>query len=360
MTKDEAFRRFFRREGEELVSLKLDFGPLVSLVAHMAFRGAVNDPGVEVVKLVAYQGSENDFLDLGDSREVQATWETVKVAHDREEEVVIDGHAFLLHGELELPVVIQITGEQDGRITIELTVRGEDRTKMGRLVEWLKEVSRKNNPYQGKLLELSPDGLTFLPPPGVQREDVILPPQILEELERSFTFLAPGVEAPVSLRHRAVLLAGPPGVGKTMACKWLAGTVASTVLWVTPGTIWNVGPEEVFRVARRFSPSLLILEDLDVAAGSRDGAQPLGDLLVQLDGFEPLHGVGIVATTNRPEVLDPALDPERRPGRFDRMIVIGPPEAGLRKRLLARLIAGGAARISARPPRRALPFPAPG
>jgi len=221
---------------------------------------------------------------------------------------------------------------------VETIVREDDRPVLPQLDLWLDGVLEANHPLEGKLLQLSTERLSFLPVQGIAREDVVLPPDILEELERSFAFLAEGCRHPEALRHRAVLLAGMPGVGKTLACKWLAGLVSSTVLWIAPGTVWEMGPSAIFDVARKLRPVLMILEDLDVASGQRDGSQPLGDLLTQLDGFAPLTGIGIVATTNHPEALDHALDPRKRPGRFHRMITVEPPGPGGRRVLLERLL----------------------
>jgi len=195
------------------------------------------------------------------------------------------------------------------------------------------------HPYKGKLLQVTSDGLSFLPPQGVSRDDVFVPESTLDELERGFVFLNDPESLPPELRHRAVLLAGPPGVGKTMACKWLSGIVDATVLWTSPQALWSAGPAEILELARRLSPALLILEDLDVASGNRDGSTPLGDLLAQLDGFGSLEDIGLVATTNHPEVLDHALDPRSRPGRFQLFMELGVMEPELRRRLLEKLVA---------------------
>jgi SpoVK/Ycf46/Vps4 family AAA+-type ATPase len=138
---------------------------------------------------------------------------------------------------------------------------------------------------------------------------------------------------------RGVLLAGAPGTGKTLLGKVLCCTQAATFLWVSPGEV--DGPEElqrIFALARECQPTILFLEDLDLYASHRGGAQDalLGELLNQLDGFPANTGILTLATTNDPKAIEPALG--ERPSRFDTTIRFLPPGLPERERLLTRLL----------------------
>jgi cell division protease FtsH len=147
---------------------------------------------------------------------------------------------------------------------------------------------------------------------------------------------------------RGILLAGPPGTGKTLLTKALAGETgvpfqvlsASSLVEVYVGT----GParvRKVFAEARKQAPSIVLLDELDAIGrtraahaigGTEERESTLNQLLVEMDGFNPAEGVLVVGATNRPDVLDPAL---LRPGRFDRRLMITPPDLGGRRAILA-------------------------
>ncbi len=99
---------------------------------------------------------------------------------------------------------------------------------------------------------------------------------------------------------------------------------------------WPAGRSRDFLC--ELAPALVVFEDLDLASGTRHGSQPLGDLLSQFDGFHDLTDIAIIATTNQPEMIDEALSPESRPGRFHALMHITPPDDELRRTLLERLV----------------------
>lgn len=137
--------------------------------------------------------------------------------------------------------------------------------------------------------------------------------------------------------RRGILLTGPPGNGKSQLIAALAAAAPARALYVR--SITNDQKEaqnelsEIFTKVRQSGPSLLILEDID----SLISATLLSPFLNELDGAKPLHGVCVIATTNHPEALDPAI--RSRPSRFDRVIEFGPPTARDRARFLARTLA---------------------
>ncbi len=136
---------------------------------------------------------------------------------------------------------------------------------------------------------------------------------------------------------RGVLMVGPPGTGKTLLARAVAGEAGVDFLSVTGSSFVEmfvgVGASRVrdlFTDARKRAPSIVFIDEVD-AIGQRRGAlfsndereQTLNQLLAELDGFDPTTGVVVMAATNRPEVLDPAL---LRPGRFDRQVEIPLPK----------------------------------
>jgi cell division protease FtsH len=133
---------------------------------------------------------------------------------------------------------------------------------------------------------------------------------------------------------KGVLMVGPPGTGKTLLARAVAGEAGVPFLSVTGSSFVEmfvgVGAARVrdlFADARRRAPSIIFMDEID-AIGQRRGGQlvsnderdqTLNQMLAEMDGFDPATGVVVIAATNRPEVLDPAL---LRPGRFDRQVVI--------------------------------------
>jgi cell division protease FtsH len=146
---------------------------------------------------------------------------------------------------------------------------------------------------------------------------------------------------------KGVLMVGPPGTGKTLLARAVAGEAQVPFISVTGSSFVEmfvgVGAARVrdlFTEARKRAPSIVFIDEID-AIGQRRGGQlvsnderdqTLNQLLSELDGFDVATGVVVMAATNRPETLDPAL---LRPGRFDRQVVIPLPTQGERRAILA-------------------------
>ena len=184
---------------------------------------------------------------------------------------------------------------------------------------------------------------------GVRFDDVAGVDESKQELEEVVDFLknpqrytAMGARIP-----KGVLLVGPPGTGKTLLAKAVAGE-AGVPFFKMSGADFvemfvGVGAARVrdlFKQARENSPCIIFIDEIDAIGRQRSAAaiggndereQTLNQLLVEMDGFDSRTGVIILAATNRPEILDPAL---LRPGRFDRQVLVDKPDLEGRFRIL--------------------------
>ncbi len=145
---------------------------------------------------------------------------------------------------------------------------------------------------------------------------------------------------------KGVLMVGPPGTGKTLLARAVAGEAQVPFLSVTGSSFVElfvgVGASRVrdlFAEARKRAPSIIFIDEVDAIGQRRGGTvvsnderdQTLNQMLAEMDGFDPATGVVVIAATNRPEVLDPAL---LRPGRFDRQVIIPLPNQRERRAIL--------------------------
>ncbi|KAL8475963.1 hypothetical protein ACS0TY_028576 [Phlomoides rotata] len=144
---------------------------------------------------------------------------------------------------------------------------------------------------------------------------------------------------------RGVLLVGPPGTGKTLLARAVAGEAGVPFFSVSASEFVElfVGRgaariRDLFNVAKKNAPSIIFIDELDAVGGKRGRSfnderdQTLNQLLTEMDGFESDINVVVIAATNRPEALDPALC---RPGRFSRKVYVGEPDEEGRKKILA-------------------------
>ncbi|MDR7487981.1 MAG: ATP-dependent zinc metalloprotease FtsH, partial [Armatimonadota bacterium] len=185
--------------------------------------------------------------------------------------------------------------------------------------------------------------------PRVTFEDVAGVDEAKEELQEIIEFLkhpkkfqALGAKIP-----RGVLLIGPPGSGKTLLAKAVAGEAGVPFFSISGSEFVEmfvgVGASRVrdlFDQAKKSAPCLVFIDEID-AVGRQRGAglggghdereQTLNQLLVEMDGFDPNAGIIVIAATNRPDILDPAL---LRPGRFDRRVVVDNPDTKGRRAIL--------------------------
>jgi cell division protease FtsH len=195
---------------------------------------------------------------------------------------------------------------------------------------------------KARLLSMQQKKITFKDVAGVDEAKEELK-EIIEYLREPAKFQKLGGRIP-----KGVLLVGPPGTGKTLLARAVAGE-ANVPFFSISGSDFvemfvGVGASRVrdlFEQGKKNAPCIIFIDEID-AVGRHRGAglggghdereQTLNQLLVEMDGFESNDGVILVAATNRPDVLDPAL---LRPGRFDRRVVVGLPDVRGREEILA-------------------------
>ncbi len=194
---------------------------------------------------------------------------------------------------------------------------------------------------KAKLLTEAAGRVTFDDVAGIDeaKEDL---QEIVEFLKDPQKFQRLGGRIP-----RGVLLVGPPGTGKTLTAKAVAGE-ANVPFFTISGSDFvemfvGVGASRVrdmFEQGKKNAPCIIFIDEIDavgrhrgagLGGGNDEREQTLNQLLVEMDGFEPNEGIIIIAATNRPDVLDPAL---LRPGRFDRQIMVSNPDVVGREKIL--------------------------
>lgn len=192
-----------------------------------------------------------------------------------------------------------------------------------------------------RMLNQKDDQATFADVAGVDeaKEELV---EVVEFLSNPKKFTRLGGRIP-----KGVLLVGPPGTGKTLLARAVAGEAGVPFFSISGSDFVEmfvgVGASRVrdlFIQGKKNAPCLIFIDEID-AVGRRRGAglggghdereQTLNQLLVEMDGFESNEGVILIAATNRPDVLDPAL---LRPGRFDRQVIVATPDLYGRKRIL--------------------------
>jgi cell division protease FtsH len=166
--------------------------------------------------------------------------------------------------------------------------------------------------------------------------------EVVEFLKNPMRYQSIGARIP-----KGLLLVGPPGTGKTMLARAVAGEAGVPFFSVSGSDFMEmfvgVGASRVrdlFATARKQSPAIVFVDEIDsigrkrgagLGGGHDEREQTLNQMLSEMDGFEPTEGIVVIAATNRPDVLDPAL---LRPGRFDRTIVVPLPDLGERLPIL--------------------------
>ena len=234
-------------------------------------------------------------------------------------------------------------------LTLEIiSSRSESAEGLGRR---LRELALEHNVYRGHVVSFGRSMfgergsiLRFRERPTMSREELILPTATFDDLRRQVVGVARNsarLRAAGQHLKRGILLYGPPGVGKTHSVRYLISElVGTTVVELTGETLHGI--REACSVARTLQPAMIVVEDVDLIAEERshyDGETPLlFTLLNEMDGLDEDADVVFLLTTNRADLLEPAL--ASRPGRVDQAVHIDLPDRESRRRLV-ELYRGG-------------------
>ncbi len=295
----------------------------------------------------------SDFLDAVDSKEIS----DITVGEKMVKGHYNDGRNFASYVPANADVVSRVDGKG-------VRISGEPEKESGGLfsvlLSWfpmllligvwiffMRQMQGGNNKALGfgkskaKMLNEKTGKKTFADVAGIEeaKEELI---EIVEFLKDPHKFQRLGGKIP-----KGVLLLGPPGTGKTLLARSIAGE-ADVPFFTISGSEFvemfvGVGASRVrdmFEQAKKNAPCIIFIDEIDavgrhrgagLGGGNDEREQTLNQLLVEMDGFEANEGVIIVAATNRPDVLDPAL---LRPGRFDRQVVVPNPDVNGREKIL--------------------------
>ena len=243
------------------------------------------------------------------------------------------------------PLAVLVAGPEQrrGMPNVRVEVMSPARSVGAAFLAELRALVLVHNVYRGQVISLSSDwhaslGMTFHRLPEVPRDAVVAPPGVLERIDRhTVGFSRHRDELLAAGRHlrRGLLLYGPPGTGKTLTVMHLVSSLPGwTVILVAGEAAAAIGP--ACSLARLLHPALLIVEDVDLIAEERThphgGARLLFQLLNEMDGLADDVDVVFVLTTNRVDLLEPAL--AARPGRVDLAVELPRPDAECRLQLL--------------------------
>ena len=249
-------------------------------------------------------------------------------------------------GGSQLAIVLQPV-DRGPRPEVVIQVTGPDQDQVQAVLGEIRTLASERSVFRGQVIsfgfEVFGPGrqvpMNFLERPAVGRDQIVLPPEVLENIERqvlgvgrySDRLLASGQHL-----KRGVLLHGAPGTGKTHTVRYLLGRrPEATVIVISGRALERI--REACSVARTLQPAIVVVEDVDLIAEQREKTRPgehplLFQLLNEMDGLNSGADVTFLLTTNRADLLEPAL--AARPGRVDLAAELPLPDAEARRQLI--------------------------
>lgn len=270
-------------------------------------------------------------------------YENVTLDEGRVLACVGSGLFFVREGATPMALLVALPRDRAFGDSLSVQVMAADRARAEAVLAELRNTMRARSVYRGRVISLEANrdriDVRFHRLPTITRDHIVLPEGTLERIERQtirFSELKEQLQRMGRHVKRGVLLHGPPGTGKTLTAMHLAARMPErTILLLTGRGLGLV--DQSCAMARLLQPATVILEDVDLIAEERT-RQNVGcnavlfELLNQMDGLADDADVLFLLTTNRPEILEPAL--ASRPGRIDQAIEIPLPDARCRERLL--------------------------
>jgi hypothetical protein len=266
---------------------------------------------------------------------------------------VSNGIYLVREGAERLAIMFRPSGMGIRHTEMNLQVIGSSLRRAETVLREIRTLASERSVFRGQVISFGPDmlgpgvgstPLSFLPRATVTRDQLVLPAELLGDIERQVVGVAAHARRLLaSGQHlkRGVLLYGPPGTGKTHTVRYLLGRVPEmTVIAISGQALGRI--REACSVARTLQPAIVVVEDVDLIAEertARPGQHPLlFQLLNEMEGMHPADDVTFLLTTNRADLLEPAL--AARPGRVDLAAELPLPDADARRALL-RLYQGG-------------------
>ncbi|HZX08365.1 ATP-binding protein [Kribbella sp.] len=273
-------------------------------------------------------------------------YQRVQIDVDEELDCVAFGFYLGVRGSDGYVALLRAANPQYGRSSVDLEILAGEKEAGDRFLSALPELIREHNVFRGKVVSF--EGHEFgqgvgpfrlHPRPELSRADVVLPDGVLERIEREVVGIAAHRETLLAAgQHlrRGVLLYGPPGTGKTHTIRYVLSQLPEFTVVLLAGTSIHF-IAQACALARMLQPALVVLEDCDLVAEARDfslGAENplLFQVLNEMDGLAQDADVAFLLTTNRADLLEPAL--MQRPGRVDMAVEVPLPDADGRARLL--------------------------
>jgi cell division protease FtsH len=256
---------------------------------------------------------------------------------------------YLVHdGDVPLVIMLQPSDRGPMHAEVALQVVGADIRRTEAVLDEIRQLAAERSVFRGQVISLQPEVfgvarqarlISFLPRPAVDRSQIVLPDGLLEEVERqvigigrhSGRLLASGQHL-----RRGVLLHGAPGTGKTHTVSYLLSQLPDlTVIELSGRALTLI--TRACSIARALQPAVIVVEDVDLIAEERTMGRPgehplLFQLLNEMEGLNSADDVTFLLTSNRAELLEPAL--AARPGRVDLAVELPLPDAAARRQLI--------------------------
>jgi len=245
-----------------------------------------------------------------------------------------------------LAMMLRAADPESGMGLVQLHLVADRPGAAAEVAATIRRLAIEHNVFRGQVISFSHDmfgerasALQFHRRPDVSADQVILPAETLATIRRQVVGVAEHRDALLAARQhlkRGLLLYGPPGVGKTHSVRFLIGQMTDvTIVELSGGSLGAIGT--ACSVARTLQPAMIVIEDVDLIAEEREmygGASPLlFELLNEMDGLAEDTDIVFLLTTNRADMLEPAL--AARPGRVDQAVALELPDEDARRQLFA-------------------------
>jgi hypothetical protein len=299
--------------------------------------------GTSLSDLVAPGGS--GLMGTSPPKEGPVLYVNIALEEDRMLTCVQSGLYLVRDGEQRLAMLLDAAAKEfHPYAKLQVEVMGAERADAERFLANLRTTMRRRNVFRGHVIsvdmnEMHSLQIKFHHLPKIRRDNIILPEGLLGRIERQTIHFGKHAEKLLAAgRHlkRGLLFHGAPGTGKTLTAMYLAAEMSGrTVLLLTGRGLGLI--EHSCALARTLQPSIVILEDVDLVAEERTRREAgcatplLFELLNEMDGLADDADVLFLLTTNRRDILEPAL--AARPGRIDQAFEIPLPDADCRRRL---------------------------